>query len=824
MRKNCCLKIFLFALVAALLAVALVACNPDKTDGTGGDGGKTPTPTTYSVTFDSNGAATDFSEYNQTGLAYGSLVTEPPTKPYKTGYEFNYWETSDGKQFYFATDTVKADLVLKAHYTAKTYKHDVTSFLTDGKWSYEGGTVTAPAEGSFVTTYNSSDATIPVPATDNENDWFVYWYYYDGEEQVRLTEWAEKGATSVKLAAKYTVDRVLTVYPMFHSQLSDADVNFMQTESASSGMVISVKLNDTFNLSQVPEISRDGYDFVEWYYVVITKDADGNEKRTEIAFAFFDDVNEDAKNDSATKISATVASKTEDGKYYLNLYARWVKHVEISSGTDITALRNEINAAVNGDDQFEKYAYLNANVYVTEDVTLNGYAPLYDETNPFNGIVDGLVGAKKSTVTIIPAVGADVGFIGANTGTIKNLRVVVKVEGDVSAWSNAEGSALRVGGVAVVNAGTIDACETEVSFTLSDFGKNAYVGGIAAVTKMGSSVNNCTVKLYVNASVDGRTLRVGGIAGSAETDRRVATAVSSSTVTVVDGTVISATGTGNVYFGGIAGYADDVNLTKNGVVFSTVTVNAGGELFAGAIAGKAVWGTMSECYADGTLFAVSASAVNAGGAVGYSETVLSNVRVAIEGIDVVLTGSGTSYVGGITGTATGTGGTRGNVSFAYATIGNLNVTADTGASAYVGAVSGRADTVTVNTAFVNVNVTVNGDGTDGVTTSFSVARTVKGTTLKNTYYASENTVKVGESAITGASEEQPAFGFNKVEGATNTAVANYTDYDFTLGDKVLDLDRNIWELVTVNGKAELHLAAEHIVGDPEEGGDESTAE
>lgn len=818
MRKNCCLKIFLFALVTALLAVALVACNPDNAGGTDEDGGKTPTPTTYSVTFDSNGAATDFSEYNQTGLAYGSLVKEPPTTPFKTGYEFNYWETSDGEQFYFATDTVKADLVLKAHYTAKTYKHDVTSFLTDGKWTYEGGTVTAPAEGSFVTTYNSSDATIPVPATDNADDWFVYWYYYDGDTQVRLTEWAQKGATSVKLVAKYTVDRVLTVYPMFHSQLPDVDVDFIAKEGEMTGDVVSVKLNDTFALSQVPTVTRDGYDFVEWYYIVTSKDDDGNEKRTEVRFVMFDDVTEDADNGNATKVSETVASKTEDGKYYLNLYAKWIKHIEISSTTDITALRNDIAAAVNGEDELEKYAYLNANIYVTGDVTLDAYAPLYDEENPFNGVVDGLNSSVKSTVTINPAAGADIGFIGANTGIVKNLRIVIAIDAaDVAAINDAEGDSVRVGGVAVVNMGTIDACETDLVVNLAGVVKKVYIGGIAAVTGLGSSVNNCTVNLAVDLSVTDASVRVGGIVGSAETDRRVATAINACRVTVADGTHVVATGGGSVYFGGIAGYADDVNVTKNGVALANVTVNAGKQAYVGALAGKAVWGTMSECFADGAALGITAATVNAGGAIGYSETVLTNARVSLVSLDVVLTDGQTSFVGGITGTTTGTGGTRGNVSFVYAVVGNVNVSAPAGATAYVGAMSGRADTVTVNTAFVNVNVTVNGDGSDGVTTSFSVARTVTGTTLKNSYYASENTVKVGESAITGASEEEPAFKFTKVEGATNTDVANYSDSEFTLGDKVLDLDRNVWEMVTVGGKAELHLATERVQGDPEEG-------
>lgn len=825
--KKSLFRLLLVFVLAAITAVTLAACNPTSGGtGGGGNGDGELSDATFTVTFDSNGGLTDFSEYNLTGVKYGSLIS-PPTnkngeeaKPSKTGYKFDYWQTSDDNEFHFDTDRVTSNLKLTAHYTPITYTHDITSFLADGKWTYQDGhTVSVPEDGKFVTTFDSDSATIAIPTTTDENDYFVYWYYLDtvdGKEvEVPLTQWASKGATSVVLTGKYTVPRTLTLYPKFYSQLPDYTVYFRADElgeTPSSGSVL-IKQNDNVFLSTVPVVTRDGYDFCYWYYVVTSKNDDGEEVRSEVEFVFFDENAED--NKAATKVTKELVNEEHST---LTLYAKWVKRIEINSSTDMAVLAAEINAAITSENPSVKEAYQKAHIYVTEDVNLGTIAPLYSKENPFKGTLDGYDEAtsSKHKITYAPAAGEYMGFIAANEGTISN--VVFECNLTAADFSAVEANVVRVGGIAAYNAGTVDGCEvtfnvTDGALVLSD--KSLYIGGVAAESAVGTTINNCTVN--VNATFSADTVYAGGIIGKAVAPaNKVASAVTSNKVTL-DMAVTAA----RMYAGGLAGYADAVNFDANGVVVQKFNVAAnGGTAYVGAFAGLAKWGKMSKCYADGKAdvtneIYVSANTVYAGVMLGHNETVLSDCRAAA---DMEISVASKAYVGGIAGYSTGTGGTRGNISSSHVT-GKIKLTA-TGENAEVkaGGVVGQADTVSVSRAFVNVSITVSAPETAKCSLGFVAGVISANGKVEKSYFAKESSVTLNTATV-GATDEDPAFDLTKVEGASAIESAKYADSSWILGEDNFDLDRDVWTVVTVDGKPELHLIAEHVQGDSE-GGEE----
>ena len=323
----------------------------------------------------------------------------------------------------------------------------------------------------------------------------------DGKEvEVPLTQWASKGATSVVLTGKYTIPRTLTLYPKFYSQLPDYTVDFRADElgeTPSSGEV-DIKQNDNVLLSKVPTVTRDGYDFCYWYYVVTSKNDDGEEVRSEVEFVFFDENAED--NKAATKVTKELVNEEHST---LTLYAKWVKRIEINSSTDMAVLAAEINAAITSENPSVKEAYQKAHIYVTEDVNLGTIAPLYSKENPFKGTLDGYDEAtsSKHKITYTPAAGEYMGFIAANEGTISN--VVFECNLTAADFSAVEANVVRVGGIAAYNAGTVDGCEvtfnvTDGALVLSD--KSLYIGGGWAGGAGGTDLNKCTGKGKANFS------------------------------------------------------------------------------------------------------------------------------------------------------------------------------------------------------------------------------------------------------------------------------------------------------------------------------------
>ena len=91
--------------------------------------GSTPTPTRYTVTFDSQGGSAVSSQT----VDEGSKLTAP-TAPTKSGYTFGGWykDSACNNAWNFATDTVTANTTLYAKWNEVAKKQYTLTFNTNG--------------------------------------------------------------------------------------------------------------------------------------------------------------------------------------------------------------------------------------------------------------------------------------------------------------------------------------------------------------------------------------------------------------------------------------------------------------------------------------------------------------------------------------------------------------------------------------------------------------------------------------------------------------------------------------------------------------------
>lgn len=109
--------------------------------------GWSPIPVTYyTVTFDSNGGSAIVPSTIQ--VVSGAKVTKP-LDPTKTGYTFNGWLKPDNTAFDFDTETITADIILKADWVVDvytvTFDSDGGSAVSDQDVSY-GNKATRPSD------------------------------------------------------------------------------------------------------------------------------------------------------------------------------------------------------------------------------------------------------------------------------------------------------------------------------------------------------------------------------------------------------------------------------------------------------------------------------------------------------------------------------------------------------------------------------------------------------------------------------------------------------------------------------------------------------
>lgn len=820
-------KILLILLAVVLIAV-LAACNDNTTgtDGTQG-GGDDPTPATHTVHFDANGGDDIGTAFDVT-VTHGGTVNTPmrdgePYVPHYTGHEFAGWCLNDtDTEFVFADNTegktptvINNNVTVKASWTAKTYTHTLVTSANARNYPYLGdaekygswectSAVSLDDGASFVTRYNSDEAVGNIPVVETtEDDWMVYWYYVtlekdeDGNEvlvEVPFTtsRTGKDDTDALELLEKYTHTDPLVLYPKMHSQLPAYTLKY------GDGVLGEFRLGDTVNADDITAPTRDGYVFDGWYFTVTTGEGDDKETK-EYELVLLDEDN----SESATVLSETIATTAdkETGSYTLEVYAKWVRTVSIGSASDYNTFAKGLNAALAGEDENEKHAYINAQITLTASFALTDCAPLYTEEQPFAGTLDG--GGNTVTVTYTGYTGDVYAFIGASTGSIADLTVNITVNA-----VNAEGNTVYIGAVGVAG-GTMEnvtaslTVRTGENGAVSVTGKTVYVGALAA--RLGSgALTSCTVTSAEVSLTGTAVVYAGGAVGYVKT--LTATGV------IVENAVLAVEEAGDAFIGGMFGNAEAPSVTESGVKAANVTADAA-TVYAGGFAGHTHWGNFGKCFVDATV-TVSAEGAYVGGFAGQSSTLIANCRAGAN-ITVTAVGSGSFLIGGIAGDAkrvsTSSSTTSSATGDINASFGGGSITVNAGdhaATVYAGGVAGRISHFRSDRSFADVAITITGGAVKASAGAFagSIGNSV---TLVKCYYASD-------SQVTMNGENKPQ---TKHDGLTGIEGAKFTDESWITGSSSLNLDGSVWTVKDGKPCLEIELPEET----PDEGGESEEA-
>lgn len=827
-------KILLILLAVVLIAV-LAACNDNTTgtDGTQG-GGDDPTPATHTVRFDANGGDDIGTAFDVT-VTHGGTVNTPmrdgePYVPHYTGHEFAGWCLNDtDTEFVFADNTegktptvINNNVTIKASWTAKTYTHTlVTSanaedypYLGDGTkygvWECDSA-VSLDDGASFVTRYNSDEAVgnIPVATSSDGEDWMVYWYYVtlekdeDGNEVLVevpfTTSRAGKDDTdALELLEKYTNTDPLVLYPKMHSQQP------VYTLKYGDGVLGEFRLGDTVNADDITAPTRDGYVFDGWYFTVTTGEGDDKET-TEYKFIFVV-TDEDGKDnyDDATKLSEEIAAADENGKLSISLYAKWLRTATITDANDLSEFATDLTDALAGEDEGEKFAYLNAEITFAENAVMivDNFAPLFSEDAPFAGTLTG--NGATITLNYNDTYDGDVyAFIGASTGSISDLTVNITVNA-----VNAEGNTVYIGAVGVAG-GTMEnvtaslTVRTGENGAVSVTGKAVYVGALAARLG-GGTLTSCTVTSAEVSLTGAADVYAGGAVGYVKTI--------TATSVIVENAVLAVEEAGDAFVGGMFGNAEAPSVTESGVKEAAVTA-AAKTVYAGGFAGRTHWGNYKTCFVDATV-TVSAEGAYVGGFTGQSSTLIANCRAGAD-ITVTAVGDGSFLIGGIAGDAkrvsTSSSTTSSATGDINASFGGGSITVNAGdhaATVYAGGVAGRISHFRSDRSFADVNITVTGTAVKASAGAFagSIGNSV---TLSKCYYASDSQVTVN-------GENKPQ---TKHDGLTGIEGAKFTDESWITGSSSLNLDGSVWTVKDGRPCLEIELPEET----PDEGGESEEA-
>ncbi len=830
-------KILLILLAVVLIAV-LAACNDNTTgtDGTQG-GGDDPTPATHTVHFDANGGDDIGTAFDVT-VTHGGTVNTPmrdgePYVPHYTGHEFAGWCLNDtDTEFVFADNTegkpptvINNNVTIKASWTAKTYTHTlVTSanarnypYLGDatkyGVWECESA-VSLDDGASFVTRYNSDEAVGDIPVVETTgDDWMVYWYYVtlekdeDGNEvlvEVPFTtsRTGKNDTESLELLEKYTNTDPLVLYPKMHSQLTDVTLSFDGGNGEPSEYV--AKVGDKVAVNAVTDPTREGYTFEGWYFTVTTGEGD-DKQTTEYKFIFVV-TDEDGKDnyDDATKLSEEIAAADENGKLSISLYAKWLRTATITDANDLSEFATDLTDALAGEDEGEKFAYLNAEITFAENavIIVDNFAPLFSEDAPFAGTLTG--NGATITLNYNDIYTGDVyAFIGASTGSISDLTVKLTVNA-----VPAEGNTVYIGAVGVAG-GTMEnvtaslTVRTGENGAVSVTGKTVYVGALAA--RLGSgTLTSCTVTSAEVSLTGAADVYAGGAVGYVKTI--------TATGVIVENAVLAVEEAGDAFVGGMFGNAEAPSVTESGVKEAAVTA-AAKTVYAGGFAGRTHWGNYKTCFVDATV-TVSAEGAYVGGFAGQNSTLIANCRAGAN-ITVTAVGSGSFLIGGIAGDAkrvsTSSSTTSSATGDINASFGGGSITVNAGdhaATVYAGGVAGRISHFRSDRSFADVAITVTGGAVKASAGAFagSIGNSV---TLSKCYYASDAKVTVN-----GEDRAQA-----KHDSLTGVEGEKFADESWITGSNSLNLDGSAWTVKDGRPCLKIELPEEA----PEEGGESEEA-
>ena len=783
-------RILLAVLLLALAASLLAACDPDPQEG--GSGGGTVSTTYYTVSFDTAGGSTSFGSYTVRNVPRGSTVAQPKRAdgsvavPTRKGYTFDHW-SYNGSEFVFsdtATDDspatpVTEDITLTAVWTANKYTLHLNP--RDPKLRYEGGLTIAGAEGEvaftepvdkpidYDTAADDNNALLNTVTTDKdkEGDYFVYWYFYDKGERKEFTVWAKEGDKTVEMAARYETAGDTDLYPMFHSLLPDITVTVDAAGGNGSPGTLTVKLGDTVSESALADPVREGYRFLGWSMTV------GTDEDAEAQDFVLASEEEDADNSDATVV-----------KENITLTAKWVKTVNISSAADLEAVRT----ALNGNNEELKAEYASAEFTFSASVEANDWTPLFDESLPFTGSVEG----NGFSVTISGAADENglFGLFGMLSGSVNDLVVLATLNTAPTAET------AFIGGIAAIaKDAQINGCAAHIAIAENiAFPGTVYIGAAAGASKGGLTVSgipldgdstapNMTYRTEtVGKATAGASAYIGGITGGSYNKLMYGGSVSSAPAVV--SAVMNAAG--DVYAGGLIGHSQGFTVTEC-YAGANLTVT-GFYVYVGGLAGWSNTGLFSRSSCVGGSVAdnkitATGSVVYAGGLVGRNGAAIDNCRA-----DIAISASATSELraGGVAG-RTGSH----DIDSCYIT-GSITATGDGKSSAvYAAGVFGEALLdASFSRIYTETNITVTAEG--NATADFLIARRYSSTIIEfeKVFRFANMTVTVNEKAVE-ADEEEP----EGVSVLTEDKRVN----GWALGSDYLDLDGGYWEYADETG-------------------------
>ncbi len=801
-------RILLAVLLLALAASLLAACDPAHQEG--GGGGGTVSTTYYTVSFDTAGGSTIFESYTVSNVPRGSTVAQPKRAdgsvavPTRKGYTFDHW-SYNGSEFVFsdtATDDspatpVTEDITLTAVWTVNKYTLHLNP--RDPELHYDGGLTIAGVEGAFAEPIDkeiefdkaADDFSLDTVTTDKEGDYFVYWYFYaeDGERK-EFTVWAKEGDKTVEMAARYETEGDTDLYPMFHSLLPDITVKVDAAGGTGSPDALTVKLGDTVSESALADPVRDGYRFLGWS---MTVDTDEDAEAQDFVLASEE---EDADNSDATVVK-------ED----ITLTAKWVKTVDISSAANLEAVRT----ALSDDDEELKAEYASAEFTFSAPVTVSGWTPLFDESLPFTGSVEG----NGFAVTISGAADENglFGLFGMLSGSVNDLVVLATLESAPTAET------AFVGGIAAIaKDAQINGCAAHITIAENiAFPGTVYIGAAAGASKGGLTVSgihlgegstapNMTYRTDAKAMTAGANAYIGGITGGSYGEIMNGGSVSSAPAVV--SAVMNATG--DVYAGGLIGNSHGFTVTEC-YAGANLTVT-GFYVYVGGLAGRSRTGlfSRSSCVGGSVADKITAtgSVVYAGGLVGWNGAAIDNCRA-----DIAITARATSELraGGVAGRTDSH-----DIDSCYIT-GSITATGSgEGSAVYAAGVFGEAlSDASFSRIYTETNITVTAEG--GATADFLIAHRSPSKTLEfeKVFRFANMTVTVNEKAVE-ADEEEP-------EGVS-VLTEDKRVKGWALGDDYLDLDGGYWKYADNETGAHPSLIPFWVPEEGEEGSGESGEE
>ena len=683
MKKN--ISKLILVLLLAVLVLSLVACTPEEpptVDTPDDPAPETPEPVTFTVTFDSKGGT---GIEKQTGIEFGQSISAPTSTPTKPGYIFDCWMLPDGQTpIDFSSYLVYSDVTLYASWIAKTY--DITAYLTDegrkdkildittdtvsayygdsmsvnDKFSLEkvnvDGVETWSVKNILLRYEGTSSSTqyLPVPTTSKVGDRFIYWYTYEGDTIVPVTESLPLGSTDqyVDLINGYQYDGSMTIYAMWYSALENITVRFDTAEQSAPVTMDDIIIKEGDHLSTPNDPSATGYDFKKWTYTLIDKDNDDEDtNKTIVEMDFYLQ-----PTHHGTHISWDM---TTDGVF--TLYANWIKRIDIASASDWTSL------------DASDTAVQNANIYLINSIKLDDYTTIFDDKTPFCGVFDGK--GNTITYTISTSENGFYSFIGVNNGTIKNL-IVNNVT--ISENTPSEKKELYVGLVAGISRGTIENIAiTDGAIALTSDNGTINAGGVVGLNYGGvkdvARVEDLTFNIASNNGY------IGGISGN-----NMNGYIQHANIKNI---LINGTMDNNGYAGIVAGKIAVGDCTKISVVTSSVKLTAKSIAYGGGVAGYITNNTIEQCFLGNCYISVGAEDTQkayAGGIVGYGSSAIFNTSLSGTKVDAI--SKSITVAGGIAGVNFCEVGNRGQIQYIVA---QGDVSAKSAGTIYVGGICGQ---------------------------------------------------------------------------------------------------------------------------------------